>query len=56
MPSLKETVKAIRESGLKGFKIIVGGAPITQEFANAIGSDGYATDAGSAAVKAKEMV
>lgn len=56
MPSLKETVAAIRASGLKGFKLIVGGAPVTQEFAKEIGADGYAMDAGSAAVKAKEIV
>lgn len=56
MPSLKETVAEIKGSGLEGFKLIVGGAPITQEFANEIGADGYAADAGSAAQKAKEMV
>lgn len=56
MPSLEETVKAIKASGLKGFKVIVGGAPITKEFADAIGADGYAPDAGGAAVLAKQMV
>ncbi|NLW70996.1 MAG: cobalamin-binding protein, partial [Eubacteriaceae bacterium] len=38
------------------FKVIVGGAPVTQAFADEIGADGYALDAGAAAVKAKEMV
>lgn len=56
MPSLKETTAAIKNSGLQGFKTIVGGAPITQEFADSIGADAYAKDAGSAAVKAKELV
>lgn len=55
MPSMKETVAAIRESGLTGFKIIVGGAPITQEFADEIGADAYAPDAGGAAIKVKEI-
>ena len=58
MPAMKETVQALNElkaSGL-GFKIIVGGAPVTPEFAAEIGADGYAPDAGSAAVKAKELV
>ena len=56
MPSLEETVKAIKASGLTGFKVIVGGAPITKEFADEIGADGYAQDAGSAAVLAKEII
>ncbi|NLM52441.1 MAG: cobalamin-binding protein [Firmicutes bacterium] len=56
MPAMRDTVKAIRESGLTGFKIIVGGAPITQEFADEIGADAYARDAGAAAVKVKELV
>ncbi len=55
MPALKKTVETIKASGLEGFKIIVGGAPITQEFADAAGADGYAPDAGSAAVKAKDL-
>ena len=56
MPALKETVQAIKESGLDGFKLIVGGAPVTQEFADEIGADGYASDAGGAVTKAKELV
>ncbi|ACL19167.1 cobalamin B12-binding domain protein [Desulfitobacterium hafniense DCB-2] len=56
MPALKEAVQTIKESGLTGFKIIVGGAPVTQAYANEIGADGYAGDAGSAAIKAKELV
>lgn len=56
LPALKKTVDALRESGLQGFKIIVGGAPVTAQFAEEIGADAYAPDAGSAAEKAKEIV
>lgn len=56
MPALKETVEAIKANCLTGFKVIVGGAPITEKFASDIGADGYAPDAGSAAAKAKELV
>ena len=47
MPAMRETVKAIREAGLSP-KIMIGGAPITLEYAAEIGADGYAADAGSA--------
>jgi len=56
MPAMRETVQALKESNLEGIKLLVGGAPVTQEFATEIGADGYAADAGSAAVKAKELV
>jgi methanogenic corrinoid protein MtbC1 len=55
MPSMKETAAAIKASGLSGFKLIVGGAPITQEFADQIGADGYSPDAASAATLAKRL-
>jgi methanogenic corrinoid protein MtbC1 len=56
MPSMEETVKAIDEAGLHaGRKIMVGGAPITSEFAEKIGADAYTADAGSAADKAVEL-
>jgi 5-methyltetrahydrofolate--homocysteine methyltransferase len=47
MPAMRETVKAIRDAGLSP-KIMIGGAPITIEYASEIGADGYAADAGSA--------
>lgn len=56
MPAMKDTVAALKSSGLKGFKVMVGGAPITQAFADEIGADAYAEDAGGAAVKARELV
>jgi Predicted cobalamin binding protein len=56
MDNMKQCVKALIDAGVKNTaKIMVGGAPITQEFADEIGADGYTADAGSAAVKAKEL-
>lgn len=56
MPAMVETVRAIRASGGPSVKIMVGGAPITQQFCDEIGADGYAPDAGSAVDKAQELV
>ncbi|AET69690.1 putative cobalamin binding protein [Desulfosporosinus orientis DSM 765] len=56
MSAMKETVHALKTCGLTGFKVMVGGAPVTQEMADEIGADGFAPDAGGAAVKAKELV
>jgi len=57
MDALKNTVDAINESEFKGkVKIMIGGAPVTQEFADQIGADAYTPDAGSAATKAVELV
>lgn len=56
MTAMKEIVAALKSSDLSGFKVIVGGAPVTAEYAAQIGADGFAPDAGSAAVKAKELV
>lgn len=56
MPAMRETVGAIKDGGFDGVKVLVGGAPVTQDFATEIGADGYAQDAGSAATKAKELV
>ena len=55
MPAMKETVEAIKASGIKGFKLMVGGAPITQEFADIIGADGYSANAANAAQLAKKL-
>ncbi|MHB9293025.1 putative Methionine synthase [Hollandina sp. SP2] len=56
MPAMKASVAAVKASGLQGFKIIIGGAPITEDYAIQIGADGYAPDAGSAAVTAKQLI
>jgi 5-methyltetrahydrofolate--homocysteine methyltransferase len=55
MPAMVETVRAIR-TGCPPVKILVGGAPISQQFADEIGADGYAPDAASAADKARVIV
>jgi len=46
---MKTTIKTIQQAGLRDkVKIIIGGAPVTQEYANQIGADGYASDASRA--------
>jgi 5-methyltetrahydrofolate--homocysteine methyltransferase len=47
MPAMKNTIDALRKAGATG-KVLIGGAPVTQEFADQIGADGYAPDAASA--------
>ena len=56
MPAMKDTVDALNAVGNRKFKILVGGAPITQEFADQIKADSYAPDAASAAKTAKALV
>ena len=57
MPALQEIVTALNAAPWrKNVKVMVGGAPITQEFADKIGADAYTPDAASAAKKAKELV
>ena len=54
MPMMKKSIESIQESGLRdNVKIIVGGAPVNQAFADEIGADGYAPDAGAASKMAK---
>jgi len=48
MPAMKLTVKAVRDAGISKAKIMIGGAPVTQEYADEIGADGYSQDAASA--------
>jgi len=48
MPAMKAAVEAVRAAGLKDVKIMIGGAPVTQDYANEIGADGYSSDAASA--------
>ena len=56
MPAMKETVAALNALSIRDrFKIMVGGAPITQGFADEIGADAFALDAGSAAQTAKAL-
>ena len=57
MPALEQTVAAINAAPWRDkVKVMVGGAPITQEFADKIGADAYTPDAASAAKRAKELV
>ena len=57
MPSMSKTVEALTEAGLRDqVKILIGGAPVTQQYADNIGADGYAPDASSATRKAKELL
>ncbi len=57
MPMMKKTIDAIAEGGLRDrVKIMVGGAPVSQKFADEIGADGYAPDAGSAVKVAKAVL
>jgi 5-methyltetrahydrofolate--homocysteine methyltransferase len=57
MPMMKKTVESLDASGVReNLKIMIGGAPVNQEFADKIGADAYAPDAGSASRMAKSMV
>lgn len=56
MPAMKRTIDAFREAGLDHVKIMIGGAPITQQFADEIGADGYAPDAATAVDVAKQIL
>ncbi len=56
MPAMKETVAKVRAAGLDKVKVMVGGAPITREFADEIGADGFAPDAATAVDVALRLV
>jgi len=57
MPSMKDVVKAVGDSDLKSkVKVFIGGAPVTQSYADEIGADGYAPDAASAVDEAKQLL
>jgi 5-methyltetrahydrofolate--homocysteine methyltransferase len=47
MPAMKQTVEALKQAGVRS-KIVVGGAPVTEDFARSIGADGYSPDAAAA--------
>lgn len=57
MPAIKTVLDALAEAGLRdNVKVMIGGAPITQEFSDEVGSDGYAADAASAVTKARAFI
>jgi 5-methyltetrahydrofolate--homocysteine methyltransferase len=55
MPGMEKTIKALKEAGVSA-KIMIGGAPVTQGYADKIGADGYAADAASAVDMVKSLV
>jgi 5-methyltetrahydrofolate--homocysteine methyltransferase len=57
MPSMKVTINALKEAGLRDqVKVIVGGAPVTADFAQQIGADGYAPDASRVVALVKSLL
>ncbi len=56
MPGMGDTIKALQEAGLRDeVKVMVGGAPVTEDFARRIGADGYSPDASAAVRLAKSL-
>ncbi len=57
MPEIKATIQAIEGAGLRDkVKVMIGGAPVTQAYADEVGADAYTEDAGEAAARAVELV
>jgi len=57
MPMFKANINALQKAGLRDQVIVmVGGAPVTQEYADAVGADGYAADASTAVKRAKDLI
>ena len=57
MPAMKDTIEALKAENVRDKAVvIIGGAPVTQNYADEIGADGYAPDAASAVDKAKELL
>ncbi len=57
MPSMQDTISALSEAGVRDqVKIIIGGAPVTQAYADEVGADGYAPDAASAVDLAAQLI
>ena len=57
MPMFKANINALEKAGLRDQVIVmVGGAPVTQEYADAVGADGYASDASAAVSRAKDLL
>jgi 5-methyltetrahydrofolate--homocysteine methyltransferase len=57
MPMFKANINALEKAGIRGDVIVmVGGAPVTQEYADAVGADGYAADASTAVRLAKDLI
>jgi methanogenic corrinoid protein MtbC1 len=57
MPMFKANINALEKAGIRDKVIVmVGGAPVTQEYADAVGADGYSADASTAVRMAKQLI
>lgn len=57
MPAMRESIEALKAEGIRdSVKVMIGGAPVTQKYADEIGADGYSADAASAVDKANELL
>lgn len=57
MPNMKNTIEALKEAGLRDkVKVMIGGAPVTQNYADQIGADGFSEDASRAVAKARSLL
>ena len=57
MPSMKTTIEALKKAGVRErVKVLVGGAPVTRQFAEQIGADGYSEDAPGAVALARQLI
>ncbi len=57
MPAMPDTIEALRKAGIRDkVKVMIGGAPVTEKYAQKIGADSYASDAGSAVIRAKKLL
>jgi 5-methyltetrahydrofolate--homocysteine methyltransferase len=56
MPSIKTTIEALKAAGVRDqVKVMVGGAPVTQQFADQVGADAYSENATSAVTAARRL-
>ena len=56
MPAMKTTIQALKDAGLRDrVKVLIGGAPVTKQYANEIGADGYGESATAAVALAREF-
>ena len=57
LPYMRDTIRSLEEAGVRdSVKVLIGGAPVTEEFTDSIGGDGYGPDGATAVIKARELV
>jgi len=57
LPAMRRTIEGLTEAGIRNkVRVLIGGAPVTQAFADSIGADGYGSDGASGAAKALQLV